>query len=309
MPELPEVQTTVNGINQSVKGKKIALVWSDLPKKKVSRPDFEKTIKSQKFFSYFSKKIIGRKIVIAKRRAKNILIKLDSGDTIHIHMKMTGHMMYGKYIFDKKKNTWKPDEKEKSSLHDPYNRFVHFVVGFSDGKSLVMSDSRKFAKVTLIEKDKDEECELGNLGHEPLEADFTFKKFKDSVLKKGHLPIKQVLLDQRVLAGIGNIYSDEMLWSACIDPRSTTNKIPEKSLRSLYKNMKIVLKKGLDFGGDSMSDYRNIYGERGSFQHKHNVYQKKGEVCGKKNCGGVIIREEVAGRSTHFCKKHQIIFK
>lgn len=310
MPELPEVQTTVNGIQKHVVGKKITDFWSDLPKKKVSRPDFEKTIKSEKYFKYFSQKIKGQKIVSAKRRAKNILIGLASGDTIHIHMKMTGHIMYGKYDHARKTNTWSPHEKEKNhALRDPYNRFVHAVFSLSDGKHLVMSDSRKFGKITLTEKDKNLEEELGYLGREPLDEDFTFTDFKKAILKKKGWPIKQTLLDQSVLSGIGNIYSDEMLWSSCIHPRSVTGKIPEKELGSLFKNMKLVLKKGLDFGGDSMSDYRNILGERGSFQHKHNVYRKTGERCKNKNCFGVIMREVIKGRSSHFCNNHQKLFK
>lgn len=310
MPELPEVQTTVNGLQKYVVGKKITSVWSDLPKKKVSRKDFEKTIKSDLFFKKFSKLVSGKKIISAKRRAKNILMSLSSGDTIHIHMKMTGHLMYGKYSYDKKKNIWLPSKDEKNdALRDPYNRFVHLVFSLSDGKHLVMSDTRKFAKVTLIEKDKDIEIELGSPGPEPLEKSFTFSDFQKMISKKKNSPIKQVLLDQSVVAGIGNIYSDEMLWLACIHPKSITGKIPHEKLKELYKSMKIVLLKGLDFGGDSMSDYRNITGNSGAFHHKHNVYRKKGEVCGKKGCGGVIIREVVKGRSSHFCKNHQLIFK
>lgn len=310
MPELPEVQTTVNGLNKHVIGKRIMAVWSDLPKKKVARKDFEKTIKSEKFFQEFEKSVIGKKIVSAKRRAKNILIELSSRDTIHIHMKMTGHLMYGKYEYSKKTNSWKPKEtKENTYLLDPYNRFVHLVFTLSDGKQLVMSDSRKFAKVTLIQKGKDIEIELGGLGPEPLDKSFSFEKFENVLLTKKNWPVKHTLLDQGTIAGIGNIYSDEMLWSSNISPKSITGKIPRKELSLLYKSMKIVLQKGLDFGGDSMSDYRNIEGKPGSFHHKHNVYRKKGQACRKKNCSGVILREVVKGRSAHFCSEHQELFR
>jgi formamidopyrimidine-DNA glycosylase len=115
-------------------------------------------------------------------------------------------------------------------------------------------------------------------------------------------------MDQSLIAGIGNIYSDEMLWAASIHPLSKPAKVPEKSLKKLYEEMKKVLEKGIDFGGDSMSDYRNIHGVRGKFQNEHNVYQLKGEKCRKIGCGGTIERIKVGGRSGHFCPKHQKLF-
>lgn len=115
-------------------------------------------------------------------------------------------------------------------------------------------------------------------------------------------------MDQSIIAGIGNIYSDEMLWLSDIHPESKPINIPLKQLKNLFKEMRSILNKGIDFGGDSMSDYRDINGERGSFQNHHNVYQKKNESCGKKNCNGVIIRKVINGRSAHFCNKHQKIY-
>jgi len=112
-------------------------------------------------------------------------------------------------------------------------------------------------------------------------------------------------MDQSIIAGIGNIYSDEMLWLAGIHPESKPGKIPENLMKLLYKSMKEVLKKGIDFGGDSMSDYRNIYGEKGQFQGKHNAYRKTGTKCARKNCKGIITRKMVGGRSSHFCSIHQ----
>jgi formamidopyrimidine-DNA glycosylase len=137
---------------------------------------------------------------------------------------------------------------------------------------------------------------------------FYFPEFKDRLLLKPHWKIKTVLMDQSIIAGIGNIYSDEMLWSASIHPESKPGKIPKIYLQKLYNEMRKILTKGINFGGDSMSDYRNIYGERGNFQEHHNVYQKKNTECVKKNCQGVIIRKVINGRSAHFCNKHQKLF-
>jgi formamidopyrimidine-DNA glycosylase len=320
MPELPEVTTTVNGLQRVLPSLRISSVWTDLAKKKVSRKDFEHTIKSEKFFNNFKKLVIGAKVLNVERRAKNILINLDSGYTILIHLKMTGHLIYGDYVYNKKVNAWLPHKNERASLHDPYNRFVHVVFtltsprpspGKGEGvKHLVFCDSRKFGKVTLIDtKTAHETTHLKGVGPEPLEKNFSFENFKTQLQKKSNWPIKQSLMDQYTIAGIGNIYSDEMLWLASIHPESKISKIPNLYLKNLFTAMKQVLNKGIDFGGDSMSDYRDINGERGKFQNHHNVYQKKGIVCGKKSCKGVIIRSIVGGRSAHYCPSHQKLFK
>ena len=153
-----------------------------------------------------------------------------------------------------------------------------------------------------------ESLHLNNIGPEPLNNDFTFLKFKSQLLHKPNTKIKTILMDQSVIAGIGNIYSDEMLWTSGIHPESNPQKIPRLILLKLFNAMKEVLEKGINFGGDSMSDYRNIDGERGNFQNQHDVYQKKNEKCGKRGCSGVIIRKVIGSRSAHFCNKHQKLF-
>ncbi len=132
-------------------------------------------------------------------------------------------------------------------------------------------------------------------------------------MQKPYGKIKIVLLDQAVIAGIGNIYSDEMLWLAGIHPFSIIEKIPTKLFPLLYKGMKAVLKKGINFGGDSTSDYRDVTGKRGEFQHAHNVYRRAGKPCPKRGCNGVIERlqfgAKVGGRNAHFCPVHQKLYK
>ncbi len=309
MPELPEVTTTVNGLQRVLPSLRISDVWTDLAKKTVSRSDFEHTIKSEKFFKNFKKSIIGAEVINVERRAKNILINLNNGQTILIHLKMTGHIIYGDYIYNKKSNTWLPHPNERKSLHDPYNRFVHVVFAFNNKRHLAFCDSRKFGKVTLLDtKSAHDTVHLKGVGPEPLDKNFNFTDFIKALNNKPNWPIKQILMDQYTIAGIGNIYSDEMLWIASIHPESRISKIPNLYLKSLYRAMQEVLNKGIDFGGDSMSDYRDINGERGKFQNHHNVYQKKGEGCGKRGCKGVIIRSIIGGRSAHYCPTHQKLF-
>lgn len=225
-------------------------------------------------------------------------------------MKMTGHVMIGRYIFNDKKTAgakshWLPAADENKALHDPYNRFIHFVISLSNGKNLVLSDTRKFAKVTLI----NDVTNLNDLGPEPLDPDFSYSIFKQQLYKKRTGKIKTVLMDQSIISGIGNIYSDEALWRAGIHPNEKVEDVADIFLKKLYKSTIEVLRKGIDFGGDSMSDYRNIHGERGSFQTKHQVYRKTGEKCllrtNGKICKGIIAKMKIGGRSAHYCSVHQ----
>jgi len=308
MPELPEVTTTVNGLKKALKGLSFLDVWTDLAQDKVIK-QFENTIKSKKFFESFKKLTKNQKILSVERRAKNILINLSNGKTILIHLKMTGHIIVGKYNYNKKENKWTPDKNERKELHDPYNRFVHALFPLSNGKAMVFCDSRKFGKITMINTDTAHETvHLNKLGPEPLDTNFDFNKFNKQLLLKPNKNIKTVLMDQSIIAGIGNIYSDEMLWLSNINPESKSNKIPEKNLKLLFTSMKEILNKGIDFGGDSMSDYRDTEGKRGNFQNHHNVYQKNKERCGKRGCSGVIMRKVLDGRSSHFCDTHQKLF-
>ncbi len=290
MPELPEVQTTVSGLNKTISGFVITDVWTEY-----NSPYFygSKTIKDPKYFKYFKKTVIGAKIIRVTRRAKNILIELSNNHTILIHMKMTGHVMYGDY-----------------NKKDPYNRHVRLIFYLSNGKTIELCDSRKFAKVTLLDTNSLYETEhLKNIGPEPLEKKFTFVKFKNQINKKSSKKIKLVLMDQTVIAGIGNIYADESLWRAGIHPEKLVGDISDTKLKELYSAIQTTLSRGIDLGGDSMSDYRNIHGEKGKFQEQHMAYRKTGTPCLKSGCKGKIIRIIVGGRGTHFCSVHQKLNK
>ncbi len=285
MPELPEVQTTVNGLNRTVKGRIIVDVWTDYGSKlKMHRG----SIKEAEFFKQFKKQVKGQKILKAERRAKNILIHLSNGLTILAHMKMTGYFFYN------------PPKDAP---------FVHLDFTLDNKKHLVFSDMRKFAKVTLLPtKDIKNSLHLSHLGPEPLDKSFTYKIFKERLLKKPRGKIKTVLMDQTLIAGIGNIYSGEILWRAGVHPLSIPSAIPEKNLKEMFKATKETLKKGIDFGGDSMSDYKNINGEKGEFQEHHKAYRRTGLKCLKPKCKGVIERLVVGTRSAHFCPVHQKLF-
>ncbi|MEK9171798.1 MAG: DNA-formamidopyrimidine glycosylase [Patescibacteria group bacterium] len=281
MPELPEVQTTVNGLNKTVRGKRIIAVSTTYNSKFYKNKE---EVKNPAFFRRFRKRVVGQKILKAERRAKNILIHLTGGYSILAHMKMTGHFVYDR----------------------PNYPFVRLDFKLGNGKHLVLSDMRKFAKVTLVKTSElEKSLHLKHLGPEPLEKVFKFEVFKSQVLKRSKGKIKQVLMDQGLISGIGNIYSDEILWRSGVHPLSHPGRIPEQNLRAMFKAIKETLRKGIDFGGDSMSDYRNIMGEKGNFQNHHHAYRQIGCACAKKRCGGVIKRIIVGARSAHFCSVHQ----
>jgi len=293
MPELPEVHTTATALDKTIVGLKIKDVWTDYNSSfHANKPN----IKDPKFFKKFREATIDSKVESVTRRAKNILIHLSNDKTILIHMKMTGHLLCGRY--EKKKEIWVT--KERGPLEDPFNQYIHFVITFSNNKQLVLSDVRKFAKVTFLETEKDN---FKKIGPEPL--NLNNKEFKEVLITKPQGKIKQVLMNPHVIAGIGNIYSDEMLWRAGIHPLEQVQNVTEKQWQKLYLAMKHVLKKGIKFKGDSTSDYRNIDGRPGKFQAHHNAYKRKDDECDKKGCKGVIKKIKVGGRSAHFCPEHQ----
>jgi len=306
MPELPEVETTTRGLKSKILGLKIKDVWTDLSTKDKRQIG---AIANPKFFTVFKKEILNKKVLSVERRAKNILINLSNNKTILVHLKMTGHLLYGKYKFNKNNSrqggaSWTPDET--GPLNDPYNRFVHVVFTFSNGKNLAFSDARKFGKITLLDtKTAHDTKHLNNIGPEPLDKNFDLEKLKERLNKKPSGKIKTVLMDQSIVAGIGNIYSDEILWRASVHPERKVSTIKESEFKLIFKAIKETLMKGIDFGGDSMSDYRNIHGLPGKFQLHHEAYRRTGEKCRKPGCRGIIKRKVINGRSAHFCSVHQ----
>lgn len=290
MPELPEVQTTVHGLKLKVLNRTFVNVWSD----------WKKIIKKPGSFEKFQKEIKGKKIVKIWRRAKNIIFNLSGGYSLLVHQKMTGHLLIGCWVLDN--GYWKPVNK-KSPLNDPYNRFLHLIFFLDDKKMMALSDARKFAKVELWKtKDLINSKQFKALGPEPLDKTFTFEKFKD-ILKNKKGRIKQVLMNQEVIAGIGNIYSSEILWYAKTYPEKDVSKLSEKELKTIYDNIKKVLTLGVKLGGESFSDYRKPDGSKGDFDTERKAYKRENQKC--QRCGTKIKRMHFGGRSAFFCPNCQ----
>lgn len=291
MPELPEVETTVNFLKPKIIGKTIIDVWSDYNRGKFAFSGG---------FKNFKNKIIGRKIQNVSRRAKNILIELDNHKILLIHLKMTGHLLLGRWEKNKTskgnwKSLWSPIQE---ALKDPYNDYIHFMIFFSDGSQLALSDLRKFGKIRIYESINSIK-EFEKLGPEPLDQNLTWRILKEK-LKNKKQAIKKVLMDQSVIAGIGNIYSDDILWCAKIHPLKKANTLKDDSIKSIFKCTKKILKEAIFYEGTSIQDYRKPNGKKGYYQEKRKVYQKKGEKC--QRCKkGIIKKIKIGARSSCFC--------
>ena len=291
MPELPEVETTISGLKIKVLNRTFIDVWSD----------WKKIVKKPKNFKQFEKQIKNKKIKKIWRRAKNIIFDLSNGYSLLIHQKMTGHLLVGNW----KLLNGKWEATKEGPLKDPYNRFLHLIFFFDNGKMMALSDARKFAKVELQKTDELlNSKEFKNLGPEPLEKSFAFDKFKEILAnKKGK--VKQVLMNPEIIAGIGNIYSSEILWQTKIHPEKNVAKLDEKELKLLYDAIKKVLSLGIKLGGESFSDYRKPDGTKGNFDTERKAYRREGQKCSR--CGTKIKRIKLGGRSAFFCPNCQKI--
>ena len=290
MPELPEVETIVRDLNKTGAHKLLCArfinVWTNFPK----------TIKEPESFEQFKNKIKGKEIQKIWRRGKNIIFSLSESYFLLIHQKLTGHLLFGRWEF--REGEW---VAPAGPLAEKVNSYIHLLFTLDSGQMLALSDLRKFAKVKLLDNEKLKK-EISFLGPEPLEKDFAFEKFRRS-LEKRKGKIKQVLMNQEIIAGIGNIYSDEILWRAKVHPFKDVSKLTRKELGNIYRSMREILAKAIKLGGESISDFRKISGERGYFDKERRVYQREGEKCSR--CGEIIKRVKLAGRSAHFCPKCQ----
>ncbi len=289
MPELPEVQTVVSDLNRKIKGYKIVDFWTEWGKsvQDISIADFKK-------------KIIGRKIEKAERKGKNILIFLSGGWVILVHLKMTGHLLVKKEMTSK---------KEKKNFDEKVNQYLHHKWQLTKGRksiSLEFSDLRKFGKIRLInKKDLKKDSELERLGVDPLTKDFTFEKLECILKEKKTRMIRNILLDQSLISGIGNIYVSEILFDSKINPERLVGDLSKKEIEILQKNIIKILKDAIVKRGTSDSDYRDTSGSKGSFQNFLKVYNREHRNCKRKSCSGKIQRKKIQQRSSFACSKCQ----
>ncbi len=316
MPELPEVETVVRDLRRKVVGQTITAVWTDWPK---LIKDFENQSRlhvSKKAVAHFQKHLPGLRIERVERRAKNILIYLSGGHLMLVHQKMTGHFLVGKWQIENGKAV---GISPREIVEDSYNHHVHLIFSLSPVSSsqltkqptnqatypmqLGLSDVRKFAKVLFGKQEQIESLpELANLGPDALDPQLTISQFRE-IAKCQTRPIKQVLMDPFVIAGIGNIYSDDILWRAKVHPKTRAAVLKPAQLSAIYKSMRVVLTKAVRLRGTSTSDFRDTDGKEGGYTEYRLVYGRKGQPC--QRCKTPIERMVIGGRSAHFCPKCQ----
>lgn len=303
MPELPEVETIRIGLSKLLPKLTVKDVWHDWPKSFPNAP------------ADVARFLVGARIENVERRAKVLIIELSSGYSLVIHLKMTGQLVFAGKDEESKLKSQKPKAKKFGGGHPTDSligklpdKTTHVILDFTDGSKLFFNDQRKFgwmrllptAEVPLIDF-------MQSVGPEPLEDDFTVDKFIERLMTRKNSPIKAVLLDQKVLAGVGNIYADESLWLAKIHPASIVAKIPKTRLVILHQSLRDVLNLSIKNGGSTDRNYVNAKGERGNYLEFAQVFRKAGKPCPR--CGTDIIKIRVAGRGTHICPHEQKVRK
>lgn len=272
MPELPEVETVMRGLETAVRGKRLKSV---VTQRRNLRIPFPKGLAA----------LGGQTVTAFERRAKYILMHLSSGQAMIVHLGMSGRM------------TINPDEANK---HD------HMIMEFSDKTRVVFNDPRRFGLVDLCDKDKIHTHRLfAHLGPEPLEKIFD-ADYLAGALRGRKTPVKVAIMDQRIVVGVGNIYAAEALFMSRIDPRRAGGDITRAEIVLLVRAIKDVLKKAIKAGGSSLRDYVQADGELGYFQHDFAVYDRAGQKCKGCNCKKTCVqRITQGGRSTFYCPEKQ----
>ena len=283
MPELPEVETVMTGLKPAFEGHRFTHVET---RRKDLRIPFPKD---------FAKRLTGRRVKKLWRRAKYIMADLDDGETLVIHLGMSGSMSVYAQGKDRKLGQFyyerAPDEPGK---HD------HVVFDTDAPARVVFNDHRRFGLMTLIDTGKIEAHKLfKDVGVEPLSGDFN-AAFLIAALKGKKTPIKSALLDQRIIAGLGNIYVCEALWRAKISPRRRASRVKPAEIEELVPAIKAVLREAVKAGGSSLRDHKQVHGELGYFQHHFAVYGREKKLCPRAD-DGVIKRIVQSGRSSFYC--------
>jgi len=275
MPELPEVTTIVNELNEEIAGKKIDDVEVRLAK--MAQGDIGS--------------VVGQTVERVERRAKLIVIRLSKGN-LAIHLKMTGQLFF------------LPAGKAQTVAGERQGPFTHVIFHFSDGSRLLFNDLRQFGYVKVFGNDELRKLLDEGYGIEPVDPAFTSEKLTEIIRRHPSMRMKRLLTDQTIIAGIGNIYVDEALWEAKIHPLTRASVLTDKEIKALHTGIKRVLSDALKYLGTSMDTYRRTTGEKGEYEFHRKVYRRDGEPCLR--CKTTIKRITVGGRGTHFCPKEQV---
>ena len=283
MPELPEVETVRSGLNNLLPGLQIKSVDYNWAK---SFPNAAADV--EQF-------LLGAKVNDVRRRAKVLIIDLSSNYSLVVHLKMTGQLVFRTDTVHF--GAGHPSDSLVGKLPDKSTRVV---LSFTDNSQLFFNDQRKFGWMRLLPTAEVENLDFfKKVGPEPLANNFTTQDFITRLMRRRASGIKAVLLDQTVIAGVGNIYADESLWAAKIHPETRVQDIPQARLKALYTELRAILKLSIEKGGSTDRNYVDAEGKRGSYLAFAKVFRRQGQPCYR--CGTEIIKMRVAGRGTHIC--------
>jgi formamidopyrimidine-DNA glycosylase len=276
VPELPEVETIRRRLEPVLVGRRFERV--EIHDSRLTRPHDPVEVAAE---------LVGERVQAVGRRGKYLVVEFESGRVLLIHLRMTGNLLHA------------ADPTAETARPDPHRRAV---VTLDNGSDVVYRDVRRFGTWLLVEPE-DVDAYLGaRLGAEPLERAFTARALSARLTDR-RAPIKAVLLDQRTLAGMGNIYVDEALWRARVNPLTPARDVPRESHAVLRKAIRAALDAGIRRQGATLRDYRQPDGQRGRMQHEFKVYGREGEPCDR--CGTPIAKTRVAGRGTWYCPRCQ----
>lgn len=282
MPELPEVETVRRGLTPAMEGRTIAQADVNRPGLRWPFPD------------RMADRLTGQTVLRLRRRSKYILIDLSGGETLLIHLGMSGRMTVsgdplGQFVRD----------------HPPTEKHDHVVLHMDSGARITFNDARRFGSMDLMPTDKSDEHKLlAVLGPEPLGNDFSENHLIEA-FKAKNAPVKSALLDQRIVAGLGNIYVCEVLFRAGVSPRRKAGQIAPKRVGALVPIIRDVLSDAIQAGGSTLNDFRQADGELGYFQHSFDVYGREDEPCRTSGCNGTVQRIVQSGRSSFYCGQCQ----
>ena len=287
MPELPEVEVVRRSLQSFIKGLEI---------KKVSV--FNRNLR-YKIRRDFEKKIINQKIIFIRRRSKFLLLGLENHSIILIHLGMTGKIFI---INNSSKKVFKTSFYYENEINKKHN---HIIIKFNKFIKLIYNDVRKFGFVKIIPSGSiKENNHLRLLGPEPLNKDFNIK-YLNTKVKNINKNIKNLLMDQKLVSGLGNIYVNEILHLSSVNPLKDSKNLKIHQAKKIVKNIKTILLKAIKSGGSSIRDFKGASGKKGNFQQKFMVYDRNGQVCKKIRCRGKIKKIYISNRSTFYCLKCQ----
>jgi formamidopyrimidine-DNA glycosylase len=279
MPELPEVETLRRDLEKEVMGKRVRQV----------QVTGMRSIRRHPNKKHFMAKLEGQKFTGLTRRGKYLLINLESGDVLVIHLGMSGQLLRSK------------------GTKEPVTKHTHVVMIFTQGGQLRFLDPRTFGEMFVTTPDELEHQvpELAHLGFDPVDDMMSWTKFGD-LLQTKNVKLKTLLMDQKFAAGIGNIYSDEILFAAGLRYDRSSDSLSSQEVRRLYRAMVETLQDAIKHRGSSLADeqYRDLFGKMGEFQSLHKVYDREGQAC--RRCRSNIVRVKVNGRSSFLCPQCQV---